>query len=245
MLEQRAYARETEYVDERLRLPPTPIRGLLLDWDMTIVDSFGGAYQSHVMYAESRGHAPISENQLKSVWGAATDLMAEELYPGRGAEFIAFRDEVMVQPQLIPEADIALKILAEDGIRLGVISSGIQTTVQGSMEHVGIDPSLFACVYTSEETRHVKPDPRAFTGALDCMNGHGVRGGSVYVGDAIHDLRGARRASVPFVGVLTGFHDSSASHKIFRTHGLPTRQILPSIAELPDLVAEHNRQHAR
>lgn len=245
MLEHRPYAAEQEYVDPRLLIPATPIRALLLDWDMTVVDSFGGAYQSHVMYAQQKGHEPITENQLKSVWGAATELMAEELYPGRGADFIRFRDEVMVQPQLIPEADIALKILAEDGIRLGIISSGMQTTVQGSMQHIGIDPSLFTCVYTSEETRHVKPDPRAFTGALDCMNGHGVRGGSAYVGDAIHDLRGARRASVPFVGVLTGFHDSDASRKIFRTHGLPSRQILPSIAELPGLVAEHNRRYAR
>ncbi len=245
MLEQRPCTIEKEYTDERLRLPPMPIRALLLDWDMTVVDSFGGAYRSHVLYAQARGHEPITEHQLKSVWGSAMEVMSEELYPGRGGDFMQFRDAAMIQPELIPEADIALKVLAEDGIHLGIISSGIQTTVQGSMEHVGIDPSLFTCVYTSEETRHVKPDPRAFTGALDCMNGHGVRGGSAYVGDAIHDLRGARRASVPFVGVLTGFHDPVASRKIFRTHGLPTRQILPSIAELPDLVADHNRRYNR
>ena len=234
---------EQEYIDSRLLLPSTRIRSLLLDWDMTVVDSFGGAYRSHVLYALARGHEPITQHQLKSVWGTAMDCMSEELYPGHGADFMRFRDEAMIQPELIPEADIALKILAEDGIHIGIISSGIQATVQGSMEHVGINPDMFTCIFTSEETHHVKPDPRAFTGALEHMNTHGTRGSATYVGDAIHDLRGARRASVPFVGVLTGFHDPQESRKIFRTHGLPSPQILPSIADLPDLVAEHNRRY--
>jgi putative hydrolase of the HAD superfamily len=114
----------------------------------------------------------------------AAELTARLKHPGRA-------DLLWRRP--IPGAAEALRALAEQGLRLAVVSNS-DGTVEHSLELVGVR-ELVERVFDSSVVGFEKPDPRLFEHALATTGARAER--TVYVGDLYDiDALGARAAGL-------------------------------------------------
>lgn len=118
------------------------------------------------------------------------------------------------------------------GIRLGVISNIISTTlVPYALKEYGIDRYM-ECVVMSSVTGIRKPDPRIFEIAMDEM--HAVPAETGYVGDTIsRDVLGSRNAGL---GLCVRIDNPSIAHRDAAFQGPDAPKADYVIHELPELV---------
>jgi 2-haloacid dehalogenase len=108
-----------------------------------------------------------------------------------------YLEEFSSRADLIPGASAALKGLKELGLRLGVVTNGIDR-VQRRRLKAGDLHGAFPVVVTSERAGFTKPDPRIMHLALERLRVRPEE--AVYVGDDPHvDGLAANRAAVRFV----------------------------------------------
>jgi phosphoglycolate phosphatase len=221
----------------------TPLRKLVrtpeaavFDFDLTLADSRKAALAciSHALRKLGLG-PPDPDRALRTIGlslergleflTGRTDPHLLELYR---AHFVEHADQVMVaETQLYTSVLPALDLLRERGIRLGIASTKYRHRIEAILErHGAID--RFHSIVGGEDVANHKPHPEALLVALDAL---GVgKEGAVYIGDHAVDAEAASRASVPFVGVLTG----TTNEREFRV--LPHIAILESLGELPPLL---------
>ena len=150
--------------------------------------------------------------------GAAVDACAREIYEEWAAcqHFFLYDD---VTP--------ALRRLAEDGYRVGLISNS-HRSLASFQQHFDLH-GLIAAAISSSEHGYLKPHPSIFEAALKLV---GVEAGeSVMVGDSLkHDIEGARRVGMH--GVLVRRAGFVSGH----SGDVPGVPVVATLAELPDLL---------
>src|SRR3981081_1261539 len=202
------------------------IKGVLFDWDGTLLDSF---------HADSSAYLAMF-HEMGVTWGL--DQLAEhyspnwyDVYRAAGlpehhwdAADTSWRKHYSgFRPKLIPGAR---KVLTAVGRRykLGLVTSGDRDRVLRQLREFHLTRSFRARV-CSGDTEHKKPLPGPLNFALQCIGLEAPR--CVYVGDSPEDVQMAKSAKVRVIGVLGP---------------LPTEKPLPaakpdlllnSIAELP------------
>ena len=109
---------------------------------------------------------------------------------------------------------------------LALFTGRTRRELRHTLDHFGVT-RLFRRVITMDDVEHLKPDPE---GLLRLLNGAAPKT-ALYLGDNLDDALAAKRAGVPFLGVLphgTEAHRVRASQ--LRRHG--ARAILHSTNEL-------------
>ena len=131
-----------------------------------------------------------------------------------------------------PQLRETIEALHGMGIRLGVISNIISTTlVPYALKEYGIDRYM-ECVVMSSVTGIRKPDPRIFEIAMDEM--HAVPAETGYVGDTIsRDVLGSRNAGL---GLCVRIDNPSIAHRDAAFQGPDAPKADYVIHELPELV---------
>jgi YjjG family noncanonical pyrimidine nucleotidase len=108
-----------------------------------------------------------------------------------------YLDAFSSRGDLIAGASAAVRSIARLGLRLGVVTNGIDRVQRRRLKASALAES-FSVVVTSERAGFTKPDPRIMEVALKRMRLRPDQ--AVYVGDDPHvDGLAANRASVPFV----------------------------------------------
>jgi pyrophosphatase PpaX len=202
------------------------IKGVLFDWDGTLLDSF---------YADSSAYLAMFR-EMGVAWGM--DQLAEhyspnwyDVYRAAGlpehhwnAADAAWRQHYSgFRPKLIPGAR---KVLTAVGRRykLGLVTSGDRDRVLRQLREFRLTKSFHARV-CSGDTKHKKPHPGPLNFALQCI---GLEAGHcVYVGDSPEDVQMAKSANVRVIGVLGPFPTEK------RLRAAKPDLLLNSIAELP------------
>jgi len=109
---------------------------------------------------------------------------------------------------------------------LALFTGRTRRELRHTLEHFGLT-KLFPRVVTMDDVENLKPHPE---GLLRLLNGADPKG-AVYLGDNLDDALAAKRAGVPFLGVL---RQGSEAHRVraaqLRRHG--ARIILHSTNEL-------------
>jgi len=214
-------------------MPPTrknktknEIKGVLFDWDGTLLDSFHADSSAYLaMFAEmgvtwgldelSQHYSPNWYDVYRAAglpkhhWDAA-DAAWRKHYSG-------FR------PKLIPGAR---KVLTAVGRRykLGLVTSGDRDRVLRQLREFRLAKSFQARV-CSGDTKHKKPHPGPLNFALKCI---GLKPAHcVYVGDSPEDVQMAKRAHVRVIGILGPFPTEA------RLRAANPDLLLNSIADLP------------
>ncbi len=146
----------------------------------------------------------------------AADTVAREMYEewARHHHFVLYDD-----------VTACLEVLAERGLRIGVISNS-HRCLDSFPSHFGLD-HLISVAISSERHGYMKPHPTIFTAALDAM---GVTASeAVMVGDSLtHDVLGAKGVGMRGVLVARGTPPAAVD---------PDVTVIESLRDLPPLVS--------
>jgi HAD superfamily hydrolase (TIGR01549 family) len=202
------------------------IKGVLFDWDGTLLDSFQADSSAYLaMFSEmgitwgleelAEHYSPNWYNVYRAAglpeqhWGAA-DTAWRKHYSG-------FR------PKLIPGARKVLTAVGR-GYKLGLVTSGDRDRVLRQLREFRLTKSFHARV-CSGDTEHKKPHPGPLNFALQCIGLAAAH--CVYVGDSPEDVQMAKSAHVRVIGVLGTFPTEK------RLRASKPDLLLTSITELP------------
>jgi phosphoglycolate phosphatase len=207
------------------------LRGVLFDWDGTLLDSYA---------ADSAAYLATFRD-LKIPWGLAE--LARHYSPDwyhvyraanlprekwRTAEKLWRVHYSRHAPKLLPGARRVLSLLAERHA-LGLVTSGDRQRVHRQLRAFRLW-ECFGARVCREDTRASKPHPAPLRLALRHM---GLRASeTVYVGDSPEDLQMARSAGVRAIAVLGPFPTGKA------LRAAKPEVLLTSIAELPAALRE-------
>ena len=177
------------------------LRAVLFDWDGTLLNSFKADTNAYLQMFRALGvswdparlaqhYSPDWHNVYRAA-GLPVERWAEADRLWRGF----YRAE---RPLLHTGARRVLQTLARR-FQLGVVSSGSAWRVRSQIRAFGLE-RLFAVGVFGDRVPHRKPHPMQLQLALRQL---GLEPGScVYIGDAPEDVKMARRAGMPVVGVL-------------------------------------------
>lgn len=207
-----------------------PLRGVIFDWDGTLLDSYGADGRAYFRMFAALGipwdltdlaqhYSPDWHNVYRAArltrerWGEA-DRLWRRFY---GEE----------RPMLQPGARHVVEALARR-YQLGLVTSGSAWRVRAQLRSLWLASFFSVCVFGDEGPRR-KPHPAQLQIALRRMGC--APAACVYVGDAPEDVVMARQAGVAVVGVVG--HSPVAE----RLRGARPDAVISTIEVLPALLA--------
>jgi 2-haloalkanoic acid dehalogenase type II len=111
------------------------------------------------------------------------------------AEFIATHWWDYCDVTLYPDAEKALLSLKARGLKIGVITNGLQSDVKEILPKVNLQ-NFFDVVVVIDTLKKMKPDPEFFTYALDRLKT--TISSAIFIGDEIEaDYKGAQKVGLP------------------------------------------------
>lgn len=210
------------------------VKGVLLDWDGTLLDSFDADTAAYLeMFrklgigwgiAELNRHYSPDWYRVYRAAGVRRERWEE-------ADRVWRRAYEKHRPQLMAGARQVLWRLG-GRYRLGLVTSGNGKRVKRQLRRFGLTSLFDARVY-HEDCRRRKPHPEPLLMALGKMEL--AAAAAVYVGDAPEDVEMARRAGVRAVGVLGPFPTEK------RLRASRPDALLDSLAQLPELLRRWQR----
>jgi HAD superfamily hydrolase (TIGR01549 family) len=202
------------------------IKGVLFDWDGTLLDSFQADSSAYLAMFQEMGVTWGFEELAKHYSPNWYDVYRAAGLPEHhwSAADAAWRKHYSgFRPKLIPGAR---KVLTAVGRRykLGLVTSGDRDRVLRQLREFRLTKSFHARV-CSGDTVHKKPNPEPLSFALQCIGLKPVN--CVYVGDSPEDVQMAKSANVRVIGVLGPFPTEK------RLRASKPDLLLTSIADLP------------
>src|ERR1700722_4048148 len=202
------------------------IKGVLFDWDGTLLDSFQADSSAYLAMFSEMGvtwgldqladHYSLNWNDVyraaglpEQPWGAP-DTAWRKRYSG-------------FHTSLIPGARKVLNAVGRR-YKLGLVTSGDRERVLRQLREFRLTKSFHARV-CSGDTKHKKPHPGPLNFALQCIGLQAAH--CVYVGDSPEDVQMAKSAHVRVIGILGPFPTEK------RLRASKPDLLLTSITELP------------
>ena len=186
---------------------------VLFDIDGTLVDStYHHALAWHRAFTRL-GHVPAMWRIHRSIGMGGDKLVAQvagpeveerhgdDLRDSWRQEYLRVRAEV----RPLDGAATLIRALSDDGMRVGLASSGDPQFAREAVELLGIGDRT-EVLTTSEDADDSKPEPDLITVTLDRMGGVEE---AVLVGDTPYDVEAANRAGIACIALLTGGFSSA------------------------------------
>ena len=177
---------------------------LLFDWDGTIVDSMGALYEADAAICRHMG-VPFDLDIFRRHYSPNWRLMYRNLGipQERTDEAVAVWSALFRSDRTRPFEGVqgALARLAAAGHTLGLVTSGDRRSVEPQLARIGVDELIAVRVFGGD-TIAGKPDPAPLLLALE-MAGGADPSDTIYVGDALDDMRMAAAAGARGVGITS------------------------------------------
>ncbi|MCX0245225.1 HAD family hydrolase [Streptomyces drozdowiczii] len=208
-------------------MTPSPLT-VGFDLDMTLIDSRPGIKAVYDALVAETG-TPIDTDLVVSRLGPPLEDELANWFPAADVPAVANRYRAMypayaIEPTLaMPGAREAIEAIRERGGRTMVVTAKYEPNAKLHLAHLGIEPDVIAGNLWAEQKGVA-------------LKEHGA---TVYVGDHIGDIRGAKAANAVPVGVATGPCDAEE----LRTAGAHT--VLASLTELPAWLDAYTERTAR
>lgn len=212
------------------------IRGILFDYDHTLVDSpiDFAAMRAGVMDHLAASGVTVEAAQQKLILevvaeavAAADEAVAGELRRRCDEHILSVELDAAAAARAIDGVPETLRCLRAAGRKVGIITRNCRAVIEQVTAHI---PLAYDILLTRDDVPLVKPAPEHAWAALEAM---GVPPhDAILVGDFRGDIECAQRAGLPAVGVLTGHADGPT----LRAAGACA--VLPSAAHLPGWLAE-------
>ena len=190
----------------------TPVRGVVLDVDGTLLDSNAGHAEAWARAARELGHEvsaarvlPLigmgGDRLLPALLGVEKSSDAGQRLTARKAEI--FRGEILVRLRPTPGARPLLERFRNDGLSLVVATSATRADLRALLKQAGVHDLLDLDAATSaSEVDASKPAPDVVEAAT---HRSGLQAAQlVMIGDTPYDIAAATRAGVRIVAVRCG-----------------------------------------
>jgi phosphoglycolate phosphatase len=183
---------------------------MVFDFDYTLADSSAGVIECVNYALERMGLNASDPDAIRATIGVSLAdtyrRLTDDSDAARSAEFeriFAERgDQVMLQGiRLFDTVRPTVEALCAAGLSLGIVSTKYRRRIEAVLERDGLERA-FAVVIGGDDVQAHKPDPAGLEVALAALQR--APSEALYVGDSTVDAETARRASVPFVAVLSG-----------------------------------------
>jgi HAD superfamily hydrolase (TIGR01509 family) len=208
---------------------PGGLRGILFDWDGTLLDSFHADSQAFLAMFREIGIAwgmEDLERHYSPDWYRMYRAARLPRARWEEADRLWGKHYRKSEPALLPGARRVLRALASR-YELGLVTTGDRSRVCRQLKRFRLT-EMFAARICGGDTHRRKPHPEPLLTALRQM---GIEPeASVYVGDAPDDVEMARRAGVAAIAVLGAFPIGP------RLRAAKPEFLLPSIEHLPKLL---------
>lgn len=188
---------------------------LVFDLDGTLIDTapdLVGA-TNHVLTAE--GLAPVADEQVRPYVSFGARRMIERGLQLHGvvrtseqtdallAAFLAFyADNIAVHSRPYPLLESTLSDLAASGVRLAVCTNKREDLSRKLLDTLGMS-ARFAAICGSDTFAVRKPHPDHLIGTITAAGGDISH--AIMVGDSDVDVRTAKAAGIPMIGVSFGY----------------------------------------
>jgi 2-haloalkanoic acid dehalogenase type II len=160
--------------------------------------------------AEKQLGLELMKTMSDEFWVKRNNLFLEQLGVfGREnlAKFISERWWDYSDVALYPDTKETLSELKQRGLKLGVITNGLQSDVRKIMSKIRFDPCFFDVVVTVSTVNRMKPEQEIFRHALNVLNV--TPNEALFVGDTVeYDYEGAKKAGLK--ALLIDRHDRIA-----------------------------------
>jgi phosphoglycolate phosphatase len=209
---------------------------VIFDFDYTLADSSSGEVECVNYALRTMNLPPASDSAIHTMIGVSLPetfrRLTQDPNESRSDEFVRLfirrADEVMLDYiVLFDSVKPTIKTLMESGLTLGIVSTKYHRRIEAFLKREDLT-SAFKVIVGGEDVIVHKPDPTGLLMAIEQL-GHSASQ-TVYVGDSIVDAETARRASVPFIAVLSGVTPKNA----FRDYA--PLAIINNLRSLPDLL---------
>lgn len=187
------------------------VRAALFDLDGTLVDSLGDLTDAVNHMLDVFGRPSLTPASVRQLVGKgahnlvrrALETESEEAIT-RGIElFVAYNSaHITDKSALYPGVREALRQLAENGIRLVVVSNKHEALCRLIMEALDI-AGLFEIICGGDTFTEIKPSPLPLLRALERL-GIGAHE-AVMVGDSINDIQAGQQAGITTIGCTWGY----------------------------------------
>jgi HAD superfamily hydrolase (TIGR01549 family) len=182
------------------------VRAVLFDWDGTLVDTLPFMYAATELVMAEYG-VPITWDDYRRHFTPDWRLLYRRFrLPEDAIESVGDRWWALYRGQdearLLPGTADALRRLADAGLALGIVTAGRRGSVEPQLERHGLAALLPARVY-GDDPFEPKPGPAGLHHALEELGLAGQAANTVYVGDALDDMRMAVAAGARGVGIRT------------------------------------------
>ena len=186
------------------------LRGVLFDWDGTLVNTAEASYRCYQKLFSGYGIAfdrGAFQRTYSPNWHLTYSALGlpEERWAEADARWLSHYGQEQVV--LIEGAREALLRVHDAGLVAGLVTSGDRVRVARELDALGVAP-LFQVVVCAEDTVQRKPHPEGLRLALRrlALPPHEA----AYVGDSPEDVQMARAAGVWAVGIPGGFPNREA-----------------------------------
>ena len=220
------------------------MRGIIYDFDGVLLDSTKTSGKRFLEAAEKIG-LPINDearNRAATVSkvGAA---IAKKIWPNADLDALyrAWEEiDLAYDFKLCPGAIGILEYARHCHYQQSVLSNRATETLEPLMRKLNVERFMLAR-WACARTAFLKPDPRSAEPLISIYQKKACisRNELLFVGDsATHDWPVARETGAKFVGVLTG----ADTEDELLAAGVPHKNIIASVAELPDWLERHDRR---
>jgi len=196
--------------------------GIFFDFDLTLADTSKGVKECINFALEKMGYPTVSlEDARKTIGFTLTETFSHLTgiaNPSMALRFASYfvqkADEVMESLTTLYEpVPMTVKLLHGRGLTLAIVSTKFRYRIENILDQHGLR-QYFDLIVGGEDVTEHKPDPSGILLALTrlCLQ----PGEVVYVGDHVVDAETAKRANLPFIGVLQGNcqKDDFAGYKV-------------------------------
>ena len=183
---------------------------VVFDFDYTLADSSRAVIECVRVSFTAMGLVVPAADEVRRTIGLSLPetlaRLAGKRHRHRAEEFRVFfrsrSDEIMVAwTDMLPGVPDAIRELKRKGYRLGIVSTKFRMRIEATLEREGLREP-FAAIVGGEDVKEFKPHPEGLLMAAEQLAAKPEE--MVYVGDSVTDAETAKRASVPFVALLSG-----------------------------------------
>jgi len=193
--------------------PTTKPKAVIFDWDDTLVDTWGVVTAAINTTLRHMGHAEWDEEQMRLNIGPParvlfTRLFGEDRWQEADKVYIAAYEAGIKQHlKMHIGAEETLKLLADAGVYLAVVSSKRGNILRAEAKHLGLDKYFTALVGAGDAPLD-KPHAESVQHALA---GSGIAPGPdvLFIGDSMTDIICARNAGCTAVLIESKLPDAA------------------------------------
>ncbi|MGD0585078.1 MAG: phosphoglycolate phosphatase [Oryzomonas sp.] len=187
------------------------VRAALFDLDGTLVDSLDDLTDAVNHMLAGFGHPSLTPPSVRRLIGKGAHNLVRRTLETESEEAITRGIKLFVdyssahitdKSTLYPGVRETLGRLAENGIRLGVVSNKHEALCHLILEALGI-ARLFEIICGGDTFPEIKPSPLPLLRALDRL---GIAAhDAVMVGDSINDIEAGQQAGITTIGCTWGY----------------------------------------